>query len=56
MPGGLVVPRQQLVDPTLGVIGDADDGIAQSGFGIDLVELGGIDDAVDGGGALAALI
>jgi hypothetical protein len=56
MSGGLVVPRQQLVDLALGMIGDAGDGVAQPGFGIDLVELGGLDEAVDGGGAVAALI
>jgi hypothetical protein len=56
MSGGLVVPGQQLVDLTLGMVGDAVDGVAQPGFGIDLVELGGLDEAVDGGGAVAALI
>ena len=56
MSGRLVVPRQQLVDLALGMVGDAVDGVAQPGFGIDLVELGGFDEAVDRGGAVAALV
>ena len=56
MSGWLVVPWQEIVDPALGMVGDAVDGVAQPCFGIDLVELGGLDEAVDRCGAVAALV
>ena len=48
------VPRQELVDPIDRVIGDASENVAQLRLGIKAVELGGFDQGVDGGGALAA--
>ena len=48
------VPGQQFGDAVDRVIGDAREHVAQVGFGIEAVELGRADQAVDRGGALAA--
>jgi hypothetical protein len=53
---GRPVPREQLVEPPGRVGGDAREQVAQVGLRIDAVELGGLDQCVDGGGALAAVI
>lgn len=46
-------PRQQLADAVDLVVGDAGEDVAQIGFGIHVVELGGLDERIDGGGAFA---
>src|ERR1039458_9955930 len=51
---GRHVPGQQFGDAVDGVLGNAREHVAQIGFGIESVELGRADEAVDGGGALAA--
>ena len=38
------------------MIGDAGEDVAEVGLGIDVVELGGLDQGVDGGGALATFV
>ena len=48
------VPGQQFVDAVDRVVGDAGQDVAQIGLGIEAVELGGLDQGVDGGGAPAA--
>src|SRR5260370_28256383 len=50
------VPGQQLVDATGGMSGDAGQHVGQPGLGIDVVELGGDDEAVEEGGTLAAAV
>src|SRR3954447_16761560 len=50
------VPRQQLVDALGRVGGEAGEDIAQIGLGGDVVELGRLDEGVDGGGTLAAVV
>ena len=45
---------QQFVELVDGVLGDAFADVSQVGFGVDSVELGGDDQAVDVGGAFAA--
>jgi Nucleotidyltransferase domain len=52
----LPVPRQQLVQPPGGVIGDAAQHIAEPGLRIDIVELGGGDQRVHRRRPLAAAI
>src|SRR5260370_24982040 len=47
---------QQLVDATGGMSGDAGQHVGQPGLGIDVVELGGDDEAVEEGGTLAAAV
>ena len=37
-----------------GVVGDAGDDVAEIGFGLEAVELGGFDDGIDRGGAGSA--
>ena len=48
------VPGQQFIDAPGRMAGEAGENIAEPGCGIDAVELGGLDQRVDGGGALAA--
>jgi len=48
------IPRRQLADAVDLVIGNAGEDVAQIGFGVEVVELGGFDEGVDGGGALTA--
>ena len=48
------IPGQQFADAVDRVVGDAAEHVAQVGFGIEPVELGRADQAVDRGGALAA--
>jgi hypothetical protein len=50
------VPWQQFVDAIGGVIGDAGEHVSEPGLGIDVVESGGGDQAVDDGGAVATTI
>ena len=47
-------PRQKLVDPSDGVIGDAAEDVMQTSFRIEAVALGTLDRGADRGGALAA--
>ena len=51
---GRRVPGQQFGDAVDGVVGDAREHIAQVGFGVEAVEFGRSDQAIDSGGALAA--
>lgn len=53
---GLPVPRQEVIEAPSGVAGDAGEDIGQPGLGIDVVELGGLDQRVDHRGSLAAAI
>src|SRR5712672_2067853 len=53
---GRPVPREQLVEPPGRVSGDAREQVAQVGLRIDAVELGGLDQAVEGGRPQAALV
>src|SRR5947208_10387751 len=53
---GRPVPREQLVEPPGRVGGDAREQVAQVGLRIDAVELGGLDQAVEGGRPQAALV
>jgi hypothetical protein len=48
----LPVPRQQLVDPLGRIIGDAGEDVGESCPRIDIVELAGFDQRVDGGRAV----
>jgi hypothetical protein len=50
------VPRQQLVEPRVGMIMDACQDVGEPGARIDVVQLGGDDDAVDGGSPFAATV
>ena len=50
------IPRQQFVDAVDGMVGDAGQHLAQIGFGIEAVELGRTDQAVDRRGAFPARI
>jgi len=50
------VPRQELVEPCGGVICDAGEDIGEPCLRVDIVELGGLDQRVDDGGALTATI
>jgi hypothetical protein len=54
--GGGVVPRQEFIDPSSGMVCDAGNGVSQRSLWIDTVELCGLDQAVDGGSTLAAFI
>src|SRR5262245_36158056 len=49
-------PRQQLVDALGGMGGEPGEDVAQVGFGVEPVELGGLDQGVHGGGPDAALV
>jgi hypothetical protein len=52
-----LVPRQQLVDSIDWVsIDHSLEHVAQVGIGLDVVELGGFDERVDGGGASTAFV
>src|SRR4029453_10065512 len=53
---GRPVPREQLVEPAGGMLGDAGEDGGQPCLRIDVVELGGDDQAVQEGCALAAAI
>ena len=50
------VPGHQLIDLLGGMTGDAGEDVGQPGLGIDVVELGGDDEAVHEGGTVAAAI
>ena len=50
------VPRQQSVDPIDRVLCDLREHVAQVGFGVDVVELGGADERVDRRCPLAAAV
>lgn len=50
------VPRQEFVDAVDRMIGDAGQHIAEIGFGVEVVEFGAADQAVDRGGSFAASI
>ena len=50
------VPWEQFGDAVDVVVGDAGQDIAEPGFGIETVELGGFDQGVDGGGTFAAAV
>jgi hypothetical protein len=50
------VPRQELVETSDRMIGDADKYEGEPGLGIDVVELGCGDQAANDGGALAAVV
>src|SRR5260370_40084756 len=53
---GSPAPGQEVVDLLGRVGGEASEDVAQVGFGIEAVELGGLDQGVHGGGALAAVV
>jgi Transposase len=42
--GGFPVSRQELVEPSVGMIGDAGQDVGEPGLGVDVVELGGADE------------
>jgi hypothetical protein len=48
------IPGQQFVDPIDRVLADAGEEIAQIGFGLDAVELGGADDGIEDRSSLAS--
>lgn len=50
------VPRQQLVETTGWVTGDAGEGVREPRLGIDVVELGGLDQGVEDRRPLAAAV
>jgi hypothetical protein len=50
------VPGQQLVETSDRLVGDAGEHVGEPDLGIDVVELGGGDQAVDDGSALATAI
>src|SRR5580692_9291890 len=52
----LPVPRQEFVDPLGGMILQSRQDVCEPGLRIDVVELGGFDEGVDGGGAAAAVV
>lgn len=52
----MVVPQQQFCDLLCRMVGDAADGVGQSGFGVDAVEPSGFHEAVDAGGTMTALV
>jgi hypothetical protein len=45
------VPWQKVSDPFGGIIGQPSEDIGEPGLGVDVVELGCLDEGVDGGGA-----
>ena len=47
-------PRQEVGDPIHRMLGDPPDDETQIGFGVEAIELGGTDQAVDGCGTFAA--
>ena len=54
--GGAPVPRQQVIDPVDGVIGDARQHVGEPGSRIDIVELCGLNQRVHEGSPLAATL
>ena len=50
------IPGQEFVDPFRRIVGQARERVGEPGVRIDVVELGGFDERVKGGGALAAFI
>jgi hypothetical protein len=52
----LPIPRQKLADAFGRIVGQSCEHVGEPGLRIDAVELGGLDQRVDGGGALAALV
>src|SRR5512143_3900838 len=48
------VPGEQVADAIDGVAGDAGEHVAEVGFGIEAVELGGLDQGIEGSGAITA--
>ncbi len=52
--GDAPVPGQELVDALGRMIGETGKDVGEPGAGIDVVELGGFDQGVDGGGARGA--
>jgi len=54
--GPTPIPRQQFVEFLDGMFGDAGQDVGEPGLRIDIVHLGGDDQAVHNGGALAAAI
>lgn len=49
-------PREQFSDPVDRMVGDAGENVAKIGFGIETVELCGLDERQDRRGTLAALV
>ena len=54
--GVTAVPGQQLVETSDRMVGDAGEHVGESSLGVDVVELGGGDQAVDDGVTLASTI
>ena len=52
----LPIPRQELVDALGGMIGQARQDVGQPSLWIDVAELCGFDQRIDGGGAAATLV
>ena len=50
------VPGEQVVDPLCRIVGQPRQHVGEPGLGINAVELGGLDQGVDGGGAPAAFV
>ena len=50
------IPGQQVGDPLGGMIGQSRQDIDEPGLRVDVIELGGLDEGVDGGGAPAAFV
>ena len=53
---GLPIPRQEFDDTIVWMVGDAGEDVAEVGFRVDAVELGGFDERVHGGSSFAAAI
>ena len=50
------LPREEFLDAVDGMVGEAGEHVAQVALRIETVEFRGADQAVEGGGALAALV
>ena len=50
------MPRKQFVDPACRMIGDAGEHVGEPGLRVDVVELCGLDQRVEDGGAVAAAV
>src|SRR5512132_686082 len=50
------VPGKQVADAIDGVVGDAGEHVAEPGFWIEAVELGGLDQGIEGGGTITASV
>src|SRR5512133_1691653 len=50
------VPGKQVADAIDGVVGDAGKHVAEVGFWIEAVELGGLDQGIEGGGTITASV